>query len=264
MGRKTEHYGDMVETPRTRKPKRKSQFIEDLAEDDSSATDSVPTGSINGRTSNGKSKLENEQRKSSRGAVQVIEEGNGSAKTNGIKKKVIIDGWEVGTDPKIDANPNFEFGGSFGVTAMMICFPALMYYMFIGATYYDGKFPVPQEGESYPEFFGHMISLAYNGAFPSLKAWSIYWVFFVFEMACYCLLPGVYIHGKPLAHEGGKRLEYFCSAMWSFYTTITVVAVLHFTGLFPLYTLLDEFGPIMSVAIISGFGVAIVAYSTLR
>ena len=58
----------------------------------------------------------------------------------------------------------------------------------------------------------------------------------------------------------GKQLKYYCSGIYSFYTTIAVLAGLHLTGLFPLYTVLDEFGPIMSVAIISGYLVSIVAY----
>jgi delta24(24(1))-sterol reductase len=48
--------------------------------------------------------------------------------------------------------------------------------------------------------------------------------------------------------------------MWSLWSTLAIVGALHYTGIFKLYTFLDEFGPIMSVAIISGFLVSIVAY----
>ena len=88
----------------------------------------------------------------------------------------------------------------------------------------------------------------------------IYWVFLGFEAICYLQLPGVTRHGKPLKHLDGKRLEYYCSGMWSFYTTIAVAVVLHVTGVFKLYTIMDEFGPIMSVAIISGFLASIALY----
>ena len=181
---------------------------------------------------------------------------NGSAKT----KAEAIDGWVVGTDPKIDSSGHFDFGGSLGVTMMMIGFPTLMYYMWIGATFYEGKFPTPEPGQSYTDFFKHLGNLIYEEAYPSLYAWEIYWAFFIFEGACYCLLPGVYTYGKPLAHEGGKQLKYYCSAVWSFYTTIVLAGVLHYTGIFPLYTIIDEFGPLMSVAICSGYLVAIIAY----
>lgn len=166
----------------------------------------------------------------------------------------------VGKDPKVDYSGEMDFGGSIGTSAMMIGFPLLMWYMWIGATYYDGKFPTPEAGQSFVDFSKHMGSLVYEGAFPSIYAWKIYWTFFIFEAACYCLLPGVWTYGKPLAHLGGKQLKYYCSGIWSFYTTIVVLGVMHFTGVFKLYTLIDEFGPIMSVAIISGYLVSIVAY----
>jgi delta24(24(1))-sterol reductase len=172
----------------------------------------------------------------------------------------IVDGWEAGKDPKVDYSGHIDFGGSFGVSAMMILFPTLMYYMWIGATFYDGKFPTPEVGQTYTEFFKHLANLVYTEAFPSPYAWAIYWTFFIFEGVCYCLLPGVYTYGKPLAHEGGKQLKYYCSAVWSFYTTIVLMGALHYFNIFPLYTILDEFGPLLSVAICSGFVVSIIAY----
>jgi delta24(24(1))-sterol reductase len=258
LRRKTEYLG-LVETPRTRRPtsRRKSQFPEDDGDDSSSATDSAT--------------MKVESKKTPRRQTSMVKEAltNGHSTTNGAstngsaKKedtKQVVDGWEPGKDPKIDYSGHFDFGGSFGVSAMMIGFPLLMYYMWIGATFYDGKFPTRQPGQSFSDFFKHMGNLVYEYAFPSLFAWKIYWVFFVFEAACYILLPGWTTYGKPLPHEKGKQLKYHCSGVWSFYTTIVVVAALHYTGLFPLYTIIDEFGPIMSVAICSGFLVSFVAY----
>lgn len=184
---------------------------------------------------------------------------NGDAKSE-AKEVKIVDGWAPGMDPKIDYAPHFDFGASWGVSAMMIGFPLLMYYMWIGATFYDGKFPTPAYGQSFSEFFAHLYNLVYEHALPSFRAWKIYWVFFVMEGAMYCLLPGWTTYGKPLPWEGGKQLKYHCSGVWSFYSTIVLAGVLHYTGLFKLYTLVDEFGPIMSVAICSGFLVSFVAY----
>ena len=180
-------------------------------------------------------------------------------KLDGEQRK-IIDGWEVGTNPKIDSSGHFDFGGSWGVSAMMICFPLLMYYMWIGATFYDGGLPRPTDGQSFVEWTKHMGNLVYEFAFPSLYAWKLYWVFFIFEAACYCLMPGVYTYGKPLPHEGGKQLKYYCSGMWSWYATILIAGALHYTRIFPLWTIIDQFGPIMSVAICSGYIVSVGAY----
>ncbi|EPE30115.1 hypothetical protein GLAREA_12838 [Glarea lozoyensis ATCC 20868] len=161
---------------------------------------------------------------------------------------------------EVDLASHYEFGGPWGVSAMMIFFPLLMYYMWIGATFYDGKLPLPRSQQSITEFVSSLGSLVYEEAFPSFRAWKIYWSFIVFEAACYCLLPGVWSTGKPLHHLGGVQLKYYCSGVWSLWVTIITAGTLHLTGLFKLHTLLDEFGPIMSVAIISGFVVAFIAY----
>lgn len=184
--------------------------------------------------------------------------GHANGHTNGAPK--VIDGWIEGKDPKVDYSGEFEFGGSLGALALMIGFPLLMYYMWIGATYYDGKPPLPSDGQSLQEFVTHLGNLAYEGAFPSLKAWTMYWVFFVFEGICYITLPGITLSGRPLPHAGGKQLPYYCSAVPSFYVTLVVALGLHFSGLFKLYTIIDEFGPLMSVAILSGFLVSFIAY----
>ncbi|KAI1341402.1 ergosterol biosynthesis ERG4/ERG24 family-domain-containing protein [Xylariaceae sp. FL0016] len=194
------------------------------------------------------------------GQVNGFTYGHVNGHADGRDDNHMIDGWKLGMDHKVDKSGHFEFGGSFGALALMIGFPVLMWYMWIGSTYYDGKLPLPAEGQSLSEFASHMWQLVYTGAFPSLRAWKIYWVYYVFEAACYCLMPGVWGYGKPLPFEGGKQLPYYCSAYTSFYLTIFVMGVLHSTGLFPIYTFLDEFGPIMSVAILSGFLCSFVAY----
>lgn len=295
--RKTQ-FADYVETPRLRKSRRKSHFPEDGADSGSSTTEASglmePPPEIPARGTRRKTpvngKADGNEKTESNGAAESngVAKPNGAAKSNGSvgfsgtmgangkigsiqesapteekldeQQREAIERANEGKDPKIDYNPHFDFGGPAGVTAMMIGFPLLMYYMWIGATYCDGKAPMPAADESMTDFVKRLGQLVYTGAFPSLKAWAIYWTFGIFEMACYCLLPGVTAYGKPLPHEGGRQLPYYCSAVWSFYATIAVAAALHFSGLFPLYTVIDEFGPIMSVAIISGYLVSIVAY----
>ncbi|KAB8244796.1 ergosterol biosynthesis ERG4/ERG24 family-domain-containing protein [Aspergillus flavus] len=127
------------------------------------------------------------------------------------------------------SSAEFEFGGSFGAALLMTSFPLLMWYMWIGA-------------------------------YPTAKGWAIYWIFFILEAAMYCYMPGVSSVGRALKHEGGKTLPYYCSAYCSFYATLTIAAVLHFTRAFPLYTLIDEFGSIMSVATLSGFLDSFIVY----
>lgn len=74
-------------------------------------------------------------------------------------------------------------------------------------------------------------------------------------------MPGWLGEGRPLPHEDGKKLPYLCTAYTSFYTTLAIAAALHFSGVFPLYTLIDEFGSIMTVAILSGFLNSVIVYA---
>lgn len=288
--RKKELYDGMVETPGRRSVRRKSQFPQiEGASDDGDSSSAAETTTRQRKSSrrrtvnklienvdetdatseaesfspvadekiaavaNGKSKREDEDTKAKTN-------GKSNGKANGHAEEKLVDGWRPGLDHKVDYSGHFEFGGSFGTLGLMIGFPTLMYYMFIGATYYDGKLPLPAEGQSFTDFLQHMGHLVYTGAFPHLRAWKIYWVYYVFEAVCYLTLPGVWAKGKPLPFAGGKQLDYYCNAYVSFYFTILVMGVLHFTGWFPIYTFLDEFGPLMSVAILSGFLCSFVAY----
>ena len=282
--RKTEHPG-FVETPAPRRRASRKSGLSSLRSDDSDGHDySTGQEDDSGTTKRRSSRRANPFTPPEPESVEELSNGhthmdgstNGHAKGNGYAKQnggaeplptanellpgKIIDGWKVGSDPKVDYSGHFEFGGSYGVSAIMTGFPLLMYYMWIGATYYDGKPPLPAAGQSFGSFLGDMGHLAYTGAYPSLKAWTIYWTFFICQGVFYCLMPGVWTKGKPLPHEGGKRLDYYCSGMWSWWATIIISCALHVTGIFPLYIIIDEFGPIMSVAIISGILVSIVAY----
>jgi delta24(24(1))-sterol reductase len=102
-----------------------------------------------------------------------------------------------------------------GVSMIMLGFPLLMYYMYIGAAFYDGHLPTTSQGQSFSDFAKHLIYLAYTHAFPHRKAWIMYWTFLVVEGIGYLYLPGVYGRGKCLPYLHGKQLDYYCSAIWA-------------------------------------------------
>ncbi|KAF7951477.1 hypothetical protein EAE96_006786 [Botrytis aclada] len=112
-----------------------------------------------------------------------------------------------------DSSMHYEFGGPWGTGAMTLGFPLLMYYMWIGATFYDGYFPLPSAEQSLIDFIISLAKLVYEEAFPHLYAWKIYWAFILFQAVCYVVLPGVWSYGKPLEHLGGKKLRYYCSGV---------------------------------------------------
>ncbi len=154
----------------------------------------------------------------------------------------------------------YEFGGVPGVIGMVIGFPLLMYYMWISAQFYNGAPALPAKGESFGDFVNHLYQLFLEHGVPSCRAWRIFGTFVIVQGVFYYTLPGVWTKGQPLRHLKNKQLPYFCNAMWSFYTSVVLSLVLHFTGIFPLYTILDLFGEIMTVAIAIGFAFSIYLY----
>ncbi|PHH80155.1 hypothetical protein CDD80_2693 [Ophiocordyceps camponoti-rufipedis] len=263
----------MVPTPATRRQsRRKSSFPPQDIDNDSSSAAETSTRARSMRSRRTASQQPDEDTSEDDGLSNGTRTDTGASDDTPTRprKRVVssrtkpaecvVDGWKPGQDPKLDLSGEFEFGGSLGTATMMLLFPLLMWYMWIGATYFDGKLPAPTADQTWLQFGAEMASLVYTGAFPHAAAWFWYWSYLAFQAACYCLLPGVWGSGKPLPHEGGRQLTYFCNAYASLYFTLAVLAVLHFSGLWPLYLALDHFGPLLSVAIVSGFIVSVVAY----
>ncbi|KAF2090469.1 Delta(24(24(1)))-sterol reductase [Saccharata proteae CBS 121410] len=238
----------MVETPGGRRRNRKSVIT---SEADSGSDNSTPQPTSRVQEPIGDGAM-GEALIDGKPASDGFTNGHTNGHATGHKRKQSRSAKEV-VDPTVSNNSHMEFGGSWGTGTMMICFPLLMYYMWLGATYYNGKFPAPSEGQGLVEFFQQMAAQCYDDAFPHARAWTIYWTFLAVQVVFYLFMPGVYSKGQPLPHLGGEQLEYYCSGVWSFYSTIVLGLGLHYTGYFKLYTLIDEFGPLMSVAIISGF-----------
>lgn len=68
--------------------------------------------------------------------------------------------------------------------------------MWIGATYYDGQLPLKGPDEAWGDFGRHLLHLVYEGAFPTAKAWAVYWSFFIVE-ALMCVYQ---FTTKPTSH----------------------------------------------------------------
>ncbi|KAG4304385.1 hypothetical protein PORY_002095 [Pneumocystis oryctolagi] len=161
---------------------------------------------------------------------------------------------------EMDMFQYYEFGGPVGVTIIMLFSPCLMYYLWICSAFYNSQLVWRAAGESYWGFLCRLAGHVVEGAFPHVRAWIIYWVFLLVQGVLAVTLPGVYSKGLPLPHKNYERLTYFCNAAWSFYISMIGAIVLHISGIFNMYTLVTEFGPLLSVAILSGIFVSIVAY----
>lgn len=155
----------------------------------------------------------------------------------------------------------WEFGGPLGALGMMVGFPILMYYMWISAQFYEGKPAWPTGNQSWSEFItDDLFQYFVEYGVPSVKSWIVFTLFMLVQGIFYVTLPGIWTKGQPLTHLKGKQLPYFCNSIWSFYTSVVLSLFLHVTGIFKLTYILDNFGEIMTVAIVYGLILPVILY----
>ncbi|KAK0202558.1 ergosterol biosynthesis ERG4/ERG24 [Desarmillaria ectypa] len=183
---------------------------------------------------------------------------NGSPKGADDIIKVSEEGKKI--DQRLDQHETYEFGGPLGVTAIMTGFPLLMYYLWICLWFYDGKFVHPTSLDDVKPFLLRMWDHVCTDASPNAYAWQVYSVNIFFQLFLAWVMPGYKQEGLPVPSLGYKTLMYNCNALYSLYATMVTAAVLHYTGTFRLTEIIDNYGHLMSVAMIWGFGVSFGMY----
>ncbi|EPQ56334.1 ERG4/ERG24 ergosterol biosynthesis protein [Gloeophyllum trabeum ATCC 11539] len=163
-------------------------------------------------------------------------------------------------DELLDKHDKYEFGGPWGVTAMMIGFPMLMYYLWICLWFYDGQIVYPHSVDEIKPFLLEMWAHVRDDASPNLYAWKVYSGLIVYELVLAYFLPGYLQEGLPVPSLGYKTLMYNCNALSCVYTTIVTAAFLHYFHIFRLTEIIDNYGHIMTVAMIWGFAVSFGMY----
>ncbi|KAK7012870.1 ergosterol biosynthesis ERG4/ERG24 [Favolaschia claudopus] len=163
-------------------------------------------------------------------------------------------------DRRLDQHDKYEFGGPFGVTCIMLGFPALMYYLWICLWFYDGQLVYPKSFADVNLFLAEMWAHVCEGASPSLYAWKVYGGNIIFQLFLAWVMPGYRQEGLPVPSLNYKTLIYNCNALYSLYATMITAAVLHCTNIFRLTEILDNFGHLMSVAMICGFATSFGVY----
>ena len=153
-----------------------------------------------------------------------------------------------------------EFGGPFGVLAIMIFAPCMMYYFWACMELNHGRMLVPPSWEDAPAYFEAVVQFIVNNAGPTAYGFKVYIVFCLFEFALAWFMPGPIVKGLPIPSENGRQLEYRCNGVTSFYATLVVAYVLHQRGIFPLTQIIEHWGEIMTAAIIAANLITVVTY----
>jgi Delta24(24(1))-sterol reductase len=74
------------------------------------------------------------------------------------------------------------------------------------------------------------------------------------------ILPGYMQEGLPVPSLNYKTLMYKCNALNALYVTLVTAIVLHTTHIFRLTEIIDNYGHLMTVSMIWGFGVSLGTY----
>lgn len=155
-------------------------------------------------------------------------------------------------DKQCDSKIIYEFGGPIGVSMIMLISPVLMCYFYFCLKLKHGHLQNP--------FSTNFWMTGMKTIVPNQKAFIIYLGFNLFQLLTAATMPGIKVFGLPVPSLGGKRLKYLCNGLATWYVDLILVAMLHQFGWFSISSIVDEIGPIMSVAMITGVVVTVLTY----
>ncbi len=153
-----------------------------------------------------------------------------------------------------------EFGGAPGAGVIITLSHVLLLYLWIAWRFHDGAIFYPVGISDLGPFFARNWDLIVAHAMPSLSTFALYLGFLVAQGLMAAFLPGLEIRGLPIPSRGGNQLVYRCNAYTAWWLTLAVVALLHFSGIFPLQTIYEQFGALMIAAIVSANAIALAVH----
>ncbi|KAF8524194.1 ergosterol biosynthesis ERG4/ERG24 [Gautieria morchelliformis] len=180
------------------------------------------------------------------------------AAANAAKSNITEKGRLV--DQKLDEHTSYEFGGPWGVFAIMTGFPVLMYYFWICLTFHDGRLVYPHSRDQIQPFLQAMWDHIRVDASPTPYAFAMYSGLIFFELLLAFVMPGYKQQGLPVPSLNYQSLTYNCNAVACVYGTVVTMAALHLTNTFRLTEIIDNFGHLMTVSMIWGVAVSFGMY----
>ncbi|MDF1758074.1 MAG: delta(24(24(1)))-sterol reductase [Legionellaceae bacterium] len=150
----------------------------------------------------------------------------------------------------------YEFGGPIGALIIIIFSHILIYYMWISLTYFQG-------GLFFPKDFADLL-FCLSKASPTIFAATFFIGFVALQFILAYFIPGIKVKGLPIPSQDNLQLNYNCNGIPCWYATLVITAILHFTGIFPISLLADNFGSIMTVGVIVADAISIYLFVLKR
>ena len=151
------------------------------------------------------------------------------------------------------------FGGPMGAVGIMAFSHFIMYYFWICVEFYGGNCVYPGH-ELVKDGMSELLGKITEHAAPTAYAGFWFTIFLIYEFALAVVCPGPIAQGLAIPSENDRRVQYKCNAISAWYIMIITVAVLHLTGIFPLYMLRQHYGAFMTWGVIYGNLFSILVY----
>lgn len=145
----------------------------------------------------------------------------------------------------------YEFGGPLSVFGIMLVSHVLIYYFLVCIEKFQGTIVYPGHallrGESMVEVFWDYLR---THAAPTWETFCIFTAFLLLEYVLAAVLPSLKVKGLSIASENGYCFIYKCNAVHAWYCILVVVGALHYTHVFPLWRVREEYGRYLTAATI--------------
>lgn len=140
--------------------------------------------------------------------------------------------------------PADHFGGPFGAAALTFVVPSITFYLWAAIAQHEGQLWLPRS-------FGEIVAMF---PVPTTRAFAIFALWLGLHVVLQLVSPGKVVTGAPL--PSGERLSYRMNGLFAFAVSIVVIVALLMTGFLRATTIVEEFGPLLSIATLAAFAQA--------
>lgn len=152
------------------------------------------------------------------------------------------------SEAPIERVPADHFGGPLGAAALIFVVPMITFYLWAAIALHEGQLWLPS---------GVTDVLAMFPA-PTARAAFFFAAWLALQVVLQLVSPGKIVTGAPLPN--GERLQYKMNGLFAFAVSIAILLALLATGTLQATSVVAELGPLLSIATIAAFALALWFY----
>lgn len=142
----------------------------------------------------------------------------------------------------VERVPADHFGGPVGAASLIFLVPLITFYLWSAVAQHDGQLWLPRSLADVSSMF----------PVPTARAALIFGVWIALQVVLQIVLPGKVVEGAPLPRDQG-RLSYRMNGLFAFVVSITLIVIGLLTGWVRASVVLEELGPLLTIATLAAF-----------